>query len=168
MKRREFIVGLGSAAAWPLVARAQRQAMPVVGYLSGRSSESDVSMLIAFRRGLGEAGFVEGRNLAIDYRFADGQYDLLPALGTELMARQVAVIVLVGALVNDEVVRFMKASQIPIVYAAGADPRHWRAGSFPYDGGPSAQVPQTRRGTYRFRRTILAVYSFSSNLQAAR
>jgi putative tryptophan/tyrosine transport system substrate-binding protein len=122
MKRREFIVGLGSAAAWPLVARAQRQAMPVVGYLSGRSSESDVSMLIAFRRGLGEAGYVEGQNVAIEYRFADGQYDRLPALAADLTSRQVTVIVVVGGVVTDEVVRLMRASQIPIVFRAGVDP----------------------------------------------
>jgi hypothetical protein len=67
MKRREFIVGLGSEAAWPVAARAQQPAMPVVGYLSGRSSESEVAMLVAFRRGLGEARYVEGRNVAIDY-----------------------------------------------------------------------------------------------------
>ncbi len=125
MRRREFIAGLGSAAAWPMVLRAQQTAVPVVGYLSGRSSESDVSMLIAIRRGLGEAGYVEGRNVAIDYRFADGQYDHLSELGMELMARRVAVIVLVGVLLNDEVVRFIKASQIPVVYAAGADPAHY-------------------------------------------
>jgi putative tryptophan/tyrosine transport system substrate-binding protein len=73
MRRREFIAGIGSAAAWPIAVRAQQSKVPVIGYLSGRSSESDVSMLLAFRRGLGEAGFVEGRNVAIDYRFADGQ-----------------------------------------------------------------------------------------------
>jgi putative tryptophan/tyrosine transport system substrate-binding protein len=125
MRRREFIAGIGSAAAWPIAVRAQQSKVPVIGYLSGRSSESDVSMLLAFRRGLGEAGFVEGRNVAIDYRFADGQVHLLPALGMELMARRVAVIVLVGALVNDVVVQFMKASQIPIVYMAGADPAYY-------------------------------------------
>jgi putative ABC transport system substrate-binding protein len=65
--------------------------MPVIGYLSGRSAESDVSMLVAFRRGLNEIGYVEGRNLAIEYRFADGQYDRVPGLLTELTRRQVAV-----------------------------------------------------------------------------
>ena len=116
IKRRQFIAGLGSAAAWPVVARAQQAAMPVIGYLSGRSAESDVSMLAAFRRGLNEAGYVEGRNLAVEYRFADGQPDRLPALFTELTGRHVAVLVSVGG--DPQLVR---SSQIPIVLATGTD-----------------------------------------------
>jgi putative ABC transport system substrate-binding protein len=98
MRRREFIVGLGGTAAWPLTARAQQRQpwMPVIGYLSSRSSESDVAMLVAFRRGLNGAGYVEGQNVTIEYRFADGQYDRLLALGTDLIGRQVAVIVFAG------------------------------------------------------------------------
>jgi putative ABC transport system substrate-binding protein len=124
VKRRTFIAGLGSAAAWPLVARAQ-QKMPVIGYLSGRSSESDMAMLVAVRRGLEEVGYVEGRNVAIEYRFADGRSDRVPALGMELTARRVDVIVAVGVTANDEPVRFLKASQIPIVMVTGADPVHY-------------------------------------------
>src|SRR5215467_6728455 len=96
MRRREFIAGLGSAAAWPMAVRAQQPKMPVIGYLSSRSSESDTSMLVAFRRGLNDTGYVEGRNLAIEYRFADGQYDLLPALGADLASQKVAVIAFAG------------------------------------------------------------------------
>src|SRR6266480_2741364 len=115
MRRRDFITLLGgAAAARPLAARAQQPAMPVIAYLSGRSAESDVSMLVAFRRGLNETGYVEGRNLAIEFRFADGQNDRVPGLLTELTRRQVAVIVVAG--VADAVVRQLRASQIPIVF----------------------------------------------------
>jgi putative ABC transport system substrate-binding protein len=123
MRRREFITLVGGAAAWPLAARAQQPAMPVIGYLSSRSSEFEASMLVAFRRGLNESGYVEGRNLAIEYRFADGRYDRLLALAADLAGRRVAVIVFGGVVSSDqEMVRFMRASQIPIVFAAGADP----------------------------------------------
>jgi putative tryptophan/tyrosine transport system substrate-binding protein len=122
VKRREFIALLGGATlAWPLAARAQQAALPVIGYLSGRSAESDVAMLAAVRRGLNEIGYVEGRNLAIEYRFADGQSDRVPGLLTELTRRQVAVIVIAGFRVDD-VVQQMRASQIPIVFNTGADP----------------------------------------------
>jgi putative tryptophan/tyrosine transport system substrate-binding protein len=125
MRRREFIAGLG-AAAWPLAARAQQPAMPMIGYLSSRSSESDVAMLAAFRRGLAEIGYAEGRNVAIEYRFADGQSDRLPALAMDLTGRHVAVIIYAGASGNpeDAVWRPLRASNIPIVYngGAGADP----------------------------------------------
>jgi putative tryptophan/tyrosine transport system substrate-binding protein len=124
MRRREFIAGLGSAAAWPLAAGAQqRPAMPVIGYLSARSSESDVAMLAAFRRGLNGAGYVEGRNLAIEYRFADSQYDRLLAQGTDLIGRQVAVIVFAGAGSPEvggssyETWRLLRASNIPSIPA---------------------------------------------------
>jgi ABC-type uncharacterized transport system substrate-binding protein len=126
IRRREFITLLGgAAAAWPLAARAQQPVMPVIAYLSGRSAESDVAMLIAFRRGLNEIGYVEGRNLAIEYRFAGGQYDRVPGLLTELTRRQVALIVaagISGLRVGDAVVQQMRGSQIPIVFNSGGDP----------------------------------------------
>jgi putative ABC transport system substrate-binding protein len=123
MQRRSFLTLLGgAAAAWPVAVGAQQAALPVIAYLGGRSAESDVSMLVAFRRGLNEIGYVEGRNLAIEYRFADGQYDRVPGLLTELTRRQVAVIVVAGFVMADAVVQQMRSSQIPIVFNTGVDP----------------------------------------------
>ncbi len=122
MRRRDFInVLTGTIAAWPLAAGAQRPAMPVVGYLSSGTSAGFASFLGAFQQGLGEAGYVEGRNVAFQYRWAEGQEDRLPALAADLVSRQVTVIVATGGL-HPAVVAKAATSTIPIIFTGGGDP----------------------------------------------
>jgi len=121
LKRREFISLLGGAAvAWPLVARAQQSAMPVIGVLSPGSPEADAGRLSALRGGLAEIGYVEGQNVAIEYRGAQHQFDRLPALAVDLVSRQVSVIVVVSA--PGAVAAKAATNKIPIVFSIGTDP----------------------------------------------
>src|SRR5258707_301885 len=96
MRRREFIAGLGGAVAWPLAARAQKAVVPVIGFLNSRSPDDAAHLVAAFHGGLSEGGFVEGRNVTIEYRWALGQYDRLAAQAAELVHKPVAVLVATG------------------------------------------------------------------------
>jgi putative tryptophan/tyrosine transport system substrate-binding protein len=123
IKRRQFIAGLGSAAAWPVVARAQQPAVPVIGWLSGRNAETDALLLPAFRQGLNMHGYVESQNLTIEYRYAEGQFDRVPSLIADLVNRPVAAIVTVGSDPGQGVPRLKVATTtIPIVFNTGLDP----------------------------------------------
>jgi putative tryptophan/tyrosine transport system substrate-binding protein len=121
IRRRKFIALLGGAAAWPFEARGQQPAIPVIGFLDTRSPDVLVDRLRGFRRGLNETGYVEGENVAIDYRWADNQLDKIPMQAAELVRRQVAVIVASG---GPFVVLAAKAATttIPIVFLATEDP----------------------------------------------
>ena len=117
--RREFIAGLGGAAAWPVAAWAQKQTIPAIGFLDWGSQNNRI--VAAFRRGLSEAGYIDGHNVEVEFRWAEGRYDLLPALATDLVRRQVVVIVASGSTGAALAVRAV-SSTVPVVVAVGGDP----------------------------------------------
>ena len=121
MRRRDFITGLGSAAAWPVVARAQQATMPVIAFISGGSPDTSMSLLTAFRAGLGELRYVEGRNVSVEYHWLEGETDGLPSMIAELVRRRVAVIATPG---SNPVSLAAKAATttIPIVFGVSEDP----------------------------------------------
>jgi putative ABC transport system substrate-binding protein len=124
LRRREFIAGLGGAAAWPLAVGAQQRGMPVIGYLSLNGAEADESVVSEFRGGLRDAGYIEGQNVAIEFRWANGQLGVLRQLASELVRLPVAVIVATGA-VASPIAAKAATSTIPIVIAGGEDPVRW-------------------------------------------
>ena len=121
MKRRAFIAGLGSAAAWPVMARGQQSAMPVIAFVNAGAAETSANYSAAFRKGLNETGYVEGQNAALDYHWLRGQYDRLPALMTDFVRRRVAVIAVSA---GDLAARAAEeaTTTIPIVFIVGQDP----------------------------------------------
>jgi putative ABC transport system substrate-binding protein len=122
IRRRDFISLLSGAAAWPIAARAQQLPVPVIGFLGTSTAEGSRRQLAAFREGLNESGFIEGRNVAVEFRWADNQYDRLPALAADLVQRHVAVIVVAFGAPNTVFAAKAATATIPIVFGVGSDP----------------------------------------------
>jgi putative tryptophan/tyrosine transport system substrate-binding protein len=121
MRRRTFIAGLAGSAAWPLVARAQQPALPVVGFVNGGSADTGAGYVASFRKGLGETGYVDGQNVTVEYHWLEGQFGRLPALMADLVCRRVAVIATPGSTPSSIAAKVATAT-IPIVFGVADDP----------------------------------------------
>jgi len=171
MRRREFIALVGAAAAaWPLGAYAQQTAIPLIGFLSGRSHDESAQLVTAFQRGLGELGYTEAQNVIVEYRWAEGQYDRLPMLASELTNRSVAVIVTTGGTASALAAK-AASTAIPIVFNVTEDPVKaglaGRAGTQPVS--PVFRPRSTRSGlAYCMTRCLMFAYSQCSLIRMTR